>query len=198
MNAAIATADQVVTTMHQGKESEVVHTYSLDVAKPEIAVKLQVLQFSHPKQIIEVLPVLRQWAQTDVLMRQAFTNDVPAAAADGKHPPDATTPPSLEDLLSDSPPNASTTDEKLRIDIVLVTSPTPTLDITFPSKTGDALVNYSLQVLPNAEYNVVDTSSTADGTEVSNADGSSGTALAKALGDCGGELGVWVEWLRHR
>ncbi|KNG49769.1 hypothetical protein DDE82_006255 [Stemphylium lycopersici] len=48
------------------------HNMSLFVPKLEYSRTLETLPFSHPKQLVEILPVLRQYAHTTTLLRDCF------------------------------------------------------------------------------------------------------------------------------
>ncbi|KAH9859556.1 hypothetical protein IAQ61_011337 [Plenodomus lingam] len=56
----------------EGREKSRTHDMSLYVPKMEYSRTLDSLPFSHPKQLVEILPTLRQYAATTSLMRDAF------------------------------------------------------------------------------------------------------------------------------
>jgi hypothetical protein len=164
----------------------------LDNVKLDWGYTLEELPFSHPRQLVELLPTLRQWAFMACLLRETFSREAHIdgtttaainGAADGLS--------SLDDLLA--APNGVSDDNRLPISIALATSPIPTLGITCPSGHNESVANISIQILPNAHVAITAQEGILpDDTE------DFPTKLqkvAKALEVCG-DLGVWVEWLR--
>ncbi|SMR41473.1 unnamed protein product [Zymoseptoria tritici ST99CH_1E4] len=62
-------------------EDETRHQYLLDVAKPEWGLKLEELPFSHPRQLVDLLPTFRQWARVADLMNGCFGGNSASATA---------------------------------------------------------------------------------------------------------------------
>ncbi|QIX00706.1 hypothetical protein AMS68_006223 [Peltaster fructicola] len=153
---------------------DVKHTYKINVVKHELGYRLEELPFSHPRQIVELLPVLRQWLGINSLLLQQLR-----------------LVSSLSPRIEDRPKNTSllasllagdgVVSNELAIEVVLVLAPQPTLALTFALADG-TLHNADVQVLSNGELQVVD-------AQFSNA--------TEALNLCG-DLGVWLEWLRAR
>ncbi|KAF2801031.1 hypothetical protein K505DRAFT_344743 [Melanomma pulvis-pyrius CBS 109.77] len=63
-----------------GKEEQRTHTNSLYVPKTEFSRTIEALPFHHPKQLVEILPTLRQYAFTTSLLQHTFHSTSPAAA----------------------------------------------------------------------------------------------------------------------
>ncbi|EMC92429.1 hypothetical protein BAUCODRAFT_288836 [Baudoinia panamericana UAMH 10762] len=59
-----------VTVTRGGEEVTVHHKYELDVARNDGGYVLEALPFSHPRQLVELLPTLRQWACFGSLVEQ--------------------------------------------------------------------------------------------------------------------------------
>ncbi|KAF1354722.1 mediator of RNA polymerase II transcription subunit 1-domain-containing protein [Delphinella strobiligena] len=66
---AVASAEKKV--LRAGGE-EVSHRRELWVPKQEFGYVLRSIPFAHPRQIVQILPVLRQWAQLGSLMQNSF------------------------------------------------------------------------------------------------------------------------------
>jgi len=194
--------EQSVLSVQGGEETTVKHNYRLSCANPAYAnysFILEELPFSHPRQLVELLPILRQWASVGALLRGVFDSttsslDINALPNDneGVSGQPALT---LEDLLA---PSGSVTSahSAVPIDITVSTSPMPILGLTFPSPLGDGkLAMKHAQILPNAEIIVTQHEGIMSGDGMD--DLVSGQALARALEVCG-DLGVWVEWMRAR
>lgn len=112
----------------QGNETHRQHSMSLYVPKMEYSRTLESLPFSHPKQLVEILPVLRQYAATTSLLRDVFFEKAPKATQ--KHSSGALTPPL-------TPPEEKEHGKldlaPLQIDVNLsYTPPTPRLTILIP------------------------------------------------------------------
>ncbi|KAF2020953.1 hypothetical protein BU24DRAFT_416615 [Aaosphaeria arxii CBS 175.79] len=73
----------VLTFDDSGAEKHTTHTNSLYVPKIEYSRTIDALPFQHPRQLIEILPILRQYAFTTSLLQNTFgANDT----KEGKHP----------------------------------------------------------------------------------------------------------------
>lgn len=189
------TAEKSVLSMAGGEEGATSHTYSLDVPKPDAGYVLSELPFSHPRQLVELLPTLRQWVCFGTMVKDIFTS--PSSA--GASPPGiATRQLSLSDLLT--PPSTPPFADKLPVNVSLATSPTPTMSFSFPTKAGQSVRNVTIQMLQNGDLSVHEAGITGDGDQQDDDtdDHSQQNAkLAKALDVCG-DVGVWVQWLRSR
>nr|OQO23725.1 hypothetical protein B0A51_09032 [Rachicladosporium sp. CCFEE 5018] len=169
-----------------GVESEVQHQYNLHVAKPDFGYRLEQLPFSHPRQLVELLPTFRQWACMGNLLKQIFTGVATTEPAGGNVARGVEI--SLDDLTNNSP---TTSDSVVPIDITLVTTPTPTLGLNVPYVHPNKLgARITLAVLPNGDFNVSVASAT-----ITKSQSIQGQRLAHGLDQCS-DLGVWIEWLR--
>lgn len=182
------TAEHVFLSQRDGVESTVTHEYTLHSAKPDYGLKLYELPFSHPRQLIELLPTLRQWASLGSLIAATFT-----ASKHSKTDARKTNGLTLQDLLADL--ETASGRDKVPINIALSTLLLPTLNITFPTIDGGRVGSVNVQVLPNSEIAVTN----HDAVMLANNSDSQEQAqkLAKALDVCG-DLGVWIEWMRTR
>lgn len=178
-------ADQRVLTMRGNAETEVTHRYTLDAIKADMAFKLEELPFSHPRQLVEILPTLRQWAFFSSMIRGAMVPDGPSCITTTK----TQTPLNLADLLT-TPITPPETAETLSVSLSVVTSPAPSLSLVFPSRQPENLARVAVQVGQNADVAIISRQGINDDLD--------DRAIIKALELCGGDLGVWVEWLRSR
>ena len=58
-----------------GEPREHVHRYTLFALQPDYARVIDAIPFSHPRQLIAILPLLRQWALIGSLLRRSFVPD---------------------------------------------------------------------------------------------------------------------------
>ncbi|KAF1845039.1 uncharacterized protein K460DRAFT_284291 [Cucurbitaria berberidis CBS 394.84] len=111
-----------------GKQFTRMHNTSLYVPTMEYSRTLESLPFSHPKQIVEILPVLRQYAATTAVLKDPFFEKGPKPprflpAPGGVWGPPPTPPPE----------NPKITGPPLQVDVSLsYTPPTPRLTIHIP------------------------------------------------------------------
>ena len=128
-----------------------VHRYTLFTQQDDWARAITHLPFSHPRQIIAVLPTLRQWAMTGSILRRAFGPDkapLEASTSSSSSQDQAPLPPpepiptfqTLEDELAAfmaSPlPNAPKppSDKQREIQVTFKTNPSfPQFEIGFPN-----------------------------------------------------------------
>ncbi|KAF1941340.1 hypothetical protein EJ02DRAFT_404825 [Clathrospora elynae] len=100
----IRSSRSVLVLDSEGKAGKRKHDMSLYVPKMEYSRTLESLPFSHPKQLVEILPMLRQYAHTTSLLRECFYEKAekpvssvdptghamppkPPSSADGELPP---------------------------------------------------------------------------------------------------------------
>lgn len=155
-----------------------VHKYSLLPQQQHWARAITHLPFSHPRQIIAILPILRQWVLTGSILRRAFSPDKeplppPPPEANNNHSTTSRTQPpeqqpiptfqTLEDELAafmSSPlPNApKPPSDKLReIQITFKANPVPLFELSFPNpRHGGKLAGLNFMVGPNGVVGGVD------------------------------------------
>lgn len=195
-------AQQAVFTYQGGKQVEINHRYALDVPRPDYGFKLHELPFSHPRQIIELLPVLRQWAFLGILLRSAFGQTNRSEPAAHEQPKTKSASESdvvdasrnLDTALDSSIAEPSTTRD-VDIEIVLLTSPSPSLSITFVEGTKSNTRSIDLQLSLNGEIMITNLAGESSAATTDQDSTQGAEKLARALALCG-DLGVWLEWLR--
>jgi hypothetical protein len=213
----IRSSRSVVVFDTDGKESDQNHAMSLYLPKIEYSRTLESLPFSHPKQLVQILPILRQYAFTTTLLRDAFFEK----------------PQKLNRSNPLSPPLTPAVSEKdgkaLQLDINLTyTPPAPRLTFHIPhpsslqsapesnmSSVSSLLANLlsdtdaaslshpplsiTLDVHANAELvvneqNIVDTPAGDVDMDQAEQMEMKVKRLSRALDVCG-DLGVWAEWV---
>lgn len=206
-----------------GTEKDKIHNLSLYVPKMEYSRRLESLPFAHPKQLVAILPVLRQYAFTTSLLASSFLEPAP------KKETSLPTPPVTPDTNADAP---------LQLDVNLsYTPPAPRLTVHIPhplssrneEKTNTASesataagvadlleglmsggdhrgphqpLSVTLDVHANAELmvgeqNVVEGAAPEEqDLEKQQQAADRVKRVARAL-EVSGDLGVWAEWVRR-
>ena len=151
-----ATQDQriVIKTVRSydssGDAIEHRHKYTLFPTQPDYGRAIECVPFSHPRQIIEILPILRQWALLGSLLRRSFVpdpssgphqkaNDDAASDFDFQQDESMTVEEELAALLASPSSHAMENgvggleETALPVDITLTTSsPTPGIGVVWP------------------------------------------------------------------
>ncbi|KAF2857330.1 hypothetical protein K470DRAFT_297176 [Piedraia hortae CBS 480.64] len=154
--------------MNPDGKSSVIRDYKLTLEQQaDAALKLEVLPFSHPKQIVELLPTFRQWARFGYIVKDIFGKADDAPEADNE-----------EFFFSELLKPPSSFVDRMTINMALSTSP-PQLLISLPCGVR------TLHVLPNAEL-AVRWEATAQEQYM----------VTDALQRCG-DFNVWLEWIQR-
>jgi hypothetical protein len=194
------TATQSVTTIRDGEEVESKHQYTLNVHKSDYGCRLEELPFSHPRQLIELLPTLRQWTWFGSLLRGVFAGRAPVSS----RPSPSSSAENGRDIARLSLHDSSKSSIKdvdraptLCVDIEMTTTPRPSLSLTFMDRNSHKMRNIEVQMLPNAETLIVPSALSESALANGNAEAESQDAIrmARALDICG-DIGVWLEWLQ--
>lgn len=202
---AISNLDTVSTRTHRNQ---------LSVYKPIYGRTLTEVAFSHPRQIIDILPCLRQYAFLSTLLETSFKDATaeakpkanPAPTDKATVPNTATTysknltiTSNMGDLRgfmitpSPSPPPPT---NALEINVTLTVQPVPRLQILFPFK--DRMADVVLEIRENGTVHVVG----QDVLDESNMVAPNGKL--RKVEDLGGllelmeDIGKWCEFLRTR
>ncbi|KXT15226.1 hypothetical protein AC579_1374 [Pseudocercospora musae] len=202
-------AEKKVLSLHGSDEVETTHSYNLDLSQIPLSMKLERLPFSHPRQLIELLPTLRQWASTGSLLHGSFGDDPTESRIDaattsmnGTHINNAESPVAdsaieLGGLMEDE----QTTPSALQVDVGFATAPNPTISVAYSDPEKAVVVTVVAQILPNADVLVSDISDSTvepnndDNMDVSEEQSAQAKKFARALEVCG-DMGVWIEWMR--
>ncbi len=198
------------------------HKYSLFPQQQDWARAITHLPFSHPRQIIAVLPILRQWALTGSILRRAFdldkeppqpkANGHSTSSQDQPSPPEPTPFQTLDAELAAfmaSPlPNApkSPSDKVREVQVTFKATPVPQFQVNFPNaRYGGKLAGLNFMVGLNGVVGSVDVhdgSPDWGGNGVANGEGGEKAKEVVSLREkvrkvleVGESIGVAVEWL---
>lgn len=117
-----------------------IHKYTLFAQPQEWARAITHLPFSHPKQIVAILPTLRQWTLVGCILRRAFVVDA------GEVSPTALT---NGDEIDSEPPRFQTVEAELE---AFMASPLPTEPKPASSKIKD--IQVSFKAVPFPHFNI--------------------------------------------
>ncbi|KAM5352459.1 hypothetical protein ACJ41O_005182 [Fusarium nematophilum] len=190
------------------------HRNTLFIYKQIYSQVVTEMPFSHPRQLIDMLPLLRQYAFIATLLENSFgseTKEAEALPSNGGSSistakTNITTKDELAQFMEGEPvaaEEAATTSEaaagaskEVNLDVTLWVHPTPHLQVVFPFR--DSTANITLKVLEDgivevANENVIprDEDSRMKGKELTRAD------LGKVLEHME-DLCKWAEWIRTR
>ncbi len=193
-------------------------TTTLSVPRPIASRTLTTMTFSHPQQLITVLPYLRQYAFLATLLQNSLTQPPNNAnrIVDGPSPPTTTAAKPSKSITTtvddyttflspkqDQPRKEETQDESLSVDLTLTQSPTtvPRLRALFPFR-GEQTADVTLEIRENGRVGVV-------AQDVLDLDGEGnmevvGGRRQRRAEDVGlllehcEDLGKWIEFIRSR
>ncbi|KAL5321674.1 hypothetical protein ACEPPN_009634 [Leptodophora sp. 'Broadleaf-Isolate-01'] len=170
-----------------GERSTVVHRSDLWIDKPDYGRKLTELPFSHPRQLVQMLPALRQYAFLSTLLNKSFGSS--------SHPPSK--PPQKKEIQSKRSEFANfmsgiSTNVKT-MDVSLTTQPHLRLRVNFPFKKTTAEVTFEINL--NGAVEVVN-ENLLEGAGAG-AKGLTTKDLARML-EMTEDLGVWLEFVKRR
>ncbi|KAI6781679.1 uncharacterized protein J7T54_003945 [Emericellopsis cladophorae] len=195
-NRVIQRQREVSVMDKKSQFSEKTHLNSLYVYKHIYSMEVKEMVFSHPKQLIDMLPLLRQWAFTSVLLENSFGKETKeanlpkTAAADGDSEQDQLS--AFLGLTKATKPSASASAAvDLSIDVIIWVHPIPHFQVKFPFK--DQGANITLQILENGVVDVTDENILAQ----TDNDRVTKEILGKVLEQMQ-DLCKWVEWIRSR
>ncbi|KAI9172490.1 Mediator of RNA polymerase II transcription subunit [Paramyrothecium foliicola] len=187
-----------------------VHRNTLFIYKPIYSQEVREMPFSHPRQLIDMLPLLRQYAFLSTLLENSFGRKTEVAEkspikTDKSSNSSTTTGDDLADFMSsagltekaeDQPPQ---TDAAADLDVILWVHPMPHLQVVFPLR--DATVDITFRILEGGVVEVASENVLARAGEAA----SSGTKYKKLTREDLGkalehleDLCKWVEWVRRR
>jgi len=176
-----------------GKASTKIHKNTLFIEKIDYGRILSELPFSHPRQLVEMLPTLRQYAFLSTLLLKTFgPNTLPESTSEA---PSLSLSKKDEFLafMSEDPPFLR--NKNLKIDVSFSISPSPRLQVVFPFMRQTANVTFDIRlngVVEVASENIIQrTDGKQKGRMLSSAD------LGKML-EITEDLGIWVEFVRRR
>ncbi|KAF2215564.1 hypothetical protein CERZMDRAFT_81730 [Cercospora zeae-maydis SCOH1-5] len=215
-------SEQTILVPRADEDTNVLHEYVLDIPKGDLAYTLEEIPFSHPRQLVELLPTLRQWASTGKLLHNTFVKSAARNAqagngSNGTHQgSDSASKASPDRDLNELLDNVGIERlHKTRVDVSFASGsqlpiPTPNISLAISDATGEDLSHVVFQIMPNADVVVehFDGMDIADPepdkiaseeqqTEQNQPDEMKKKKLAKAL-EVSNDLGIWVEWMRKQ
>ncbi|KAK0619285.1 mediator of RNA polymerase II transcription subunit 1-domain-containing protein [Immersiella caudata] len=183
------------------------HRNKLFVYKPIYGRTVTEVTFSHPQQIVDMLPYLRQYAFLSTLLETSFKEKpgstsipTPSTAHKQEVPKKSTTTTSVDDygefMEGQNGEVAMENEKPLEVDVTLTIQPVPRLQILFPFKSITADV--VLEIRENGQVHIV-SQNVLDETNAVAPDG-----RQRSVSDLGGilmnfeNIGEWCEFLRTR
>ena len=199
------------------------HNSTLYIYKPIYSQVVSEIPFSHPRQLVEMLPLLRQYAFLSILLENSFgtkTQEMTPAKLASAPPDDSpsaavTTEDKLADFENDdmtgalapaesfksaranAPTAAPTSEGIITIDVILWVHPTPQLQVAFPL--GDSTADISLKILEDGVVEIVDENiiGATDKSAHNVKEGFTREKMGKTL-EVMEDLSKWAEWMRSR
>ncbi|KAI9823174.1 MAG: hypothetical protein M1832_002617 [Thelocarpon impressellum] len=203
-----------------GEAQERLHRHTLYVQKQDYGRTIEEIPFSHPRQLVAILPILRQYALLSSIVHNTLSpsnerkwKESPSHQSPASPPADddiveeTNAPPEdaeLAALMSDS--EAADGEAALPVDLGLSTQPTPRLTLFFPQRTGGKLLSAAFEVYREGGVGLVaqnfihgDSVADDEADEKGKGKGKQLTVagVAKALETCE-DLGILAEWLCRR
>ncbi|KAI9735987.1 MAG: hypothetical protein M1834_001453 [Cirrosporium novae-zelandiae] len=136
------------------------HLNSLFLQKQDYGKTISEIPFSHPRQLIEIFPILRQWVLVSSILTNSFSAPNPPPAP--KSPPNPKSPTSLSASLSKVlliPPSEDLGEPKpplVNMTVVFNTRPTPRFMVSFNTGSNHPPIQFAIQILPNGEVQASD------------------------------------------
>ncbi|POR39176.1 Uncharacterized protein TPAR_00642 [Tolypocladium paradoxum] len=190
----------------EGKPVVRQHNNTLLIYKPIYSQVVSEMPFSHPRQLIDMLPLLRQHAFLSTLLENSFgskTREGPPVTVKGGANPDpksgtTTGKDQLADFMGSSseavqqgPPEP---EKGTRLDVILWVHPSPHLQVVFPM--GDATADIALKILEGGAVEIVEEDILDAGAKGKRKEFTR-ESLGKVLEHME-DLCKWAEWIRTR
>jgi hypothetical protein len=173
-------------------ETEAKHVYRMHVAKAEYGYRLDELPFAHPRQLVENLPLLRQWGCFGALVQDVYSGSATSLSSDLQGDMNGSKF-ALKSTVKQH--ETSQESEVLSIDVTLTTTPAPRLSFGFTGLDGEKAISVKLTVGLNGDMIVNGTTIEGEGKTAQDVGDKKARKWAKGLEVCG-TVGVWIEWIR--
>ncbi|KAK0652938.1 mediator of RNA polymerase II transcription subunit 1-domain-containing protein [Cercophora newfieldiana] len=176
------------------------HRNKLFVYKPIYGKTVTEVTFSHPQQIVNMLPYLRQYAYLSTLLEKSF-KEKPEPASTPASKPEIQTSTNTTTSMDDfgafmEGQSVAAVENPLEVDVTLTIQPVPRLQILFPFKSITADV--VLEIRENGDVHIV-SQNILDETNAVAPDG-----RQRSVADLGGilqlfeDIGEWCEFIRAK
>jgi hypothetical protein len=180
-----------------GEKSSQAHKNTLFIEKIDYGRTLTELPFSHPRQLVEMLPFLRQYAFLSILLSKSFGG----SKSPIPEPKKKLEKKNKKDEFADFMKGASAPMEApLNIDVSFSIQPLPRLQVVFPFKNRTANVVFDIKL--NGVVEVVSQNIIAEIVDVDGDGMDDGNRIkVRDLGtmlEITEDLGIWVEFVRRR
>lgn len=191
-------------------ESVQKHNNTLYIYKPIYSQTVSEMPFSHPRQLLEMLPLLRQYAFVSTLLENSFGPKTKHT----KTPKPLIQPPPQEeptdtktkkdgladfmDLDESAKPVDTKSDDSTNLDVILWVHPAPHMQVVFPM--GKSTANISLKILEGGVVEIVD-ENILDYKENGEVKGKRKEFTREKMGkvlEHMEDLCLWSEWIRSR
>ncbi|KAI1822024.1 mediator of RNA polymerase II transcription subunit 1-domain-containing protein [Xylaria intraflava] len=194
----------VFLDIHKGQKTPVLkaHSNTLLVDKPVYGQVVTHIPISHPKDLIAILPMLRQYAFLSLLLDNNFKprEGVPLFP---ESKPAKEVPSNMfttDDELGDFMVKGQGLLQRLKVDIVLSAHPIPKLQLVFPFRQTTAMINLEIQL--NGKVHIVsDNVFSWPDDDISQFKGKgkflSKRQFAEKLEICE-NIGIWIEFIKHK
>ncbi|KHN99393.1 uncharacterized protein MAM_03091 [Metarhizium album ARSEF 1941] len=178
------------------------HHTTLYIYKPIYSQTVSEMPFSHPRQLLDMLPLLRQYAFVSTLLENSFGSKTqPVDSPSPAQPTDTKTKKHhlagyMDAGEADAPEVANAPD--MNLDVILWVHPAPHMQVVFPM--GKSTANISLKILEGGVVEIVDENILhwkEDGESRCKRKDFTRQKLAKAL-EYMEDLCLWSEWIRSR
>jgi hypothetical protein len=179
-----------------GEKSTRVHKNTLLMEKIDYGLTLTELPFSHPRQLVEMLPTLRQYSFLSTILSKSFPPPQPLPAKADLRLQKKNKNEEFDTFMSES--SAST---ELKIDISLTTQPIPRLCVVFPFKERTANITFDVKlngVVEVVSQNLI--SEVVDDDAVGGEDGVNRLNVSDlgTMLEITEDLGIWIEFVKRR
>jgi hypothetical protein len=203
---SITAANTITFPGPEGKKLTAAHKSTLFIYKPVYGRTLTEVPFSHPRQLVAILPLLRQYAFLSVLLQSTFGDkhkvpgDVRSSSVYGTTAT-TTTRDDFDAFMDDADGGLTSEPAPIQIDVTLTANPMPRLQMVFPYQAGVADV--ILEIRENAEVQVISENITGGELDFAEAKGKEKErerkpeTLARLL-EKSEDIGTWCTWIRAR
>ncbi|KAI9742709.1 MAG: hypothetical protein M1818_003850 [Claussenomyces sp. TS43310] len=178
------------------------HKGTLTVPKLDYGRSLTELPFSHPRQLVDMLPTLRQYAMVSMLIERSFGTATKDFDSDDAEPDlGQTLKDEYEAFMAEAmtETRSETQFEKMPVDVFLYTQPAPGIRVTFPFRSCTADVWFEIGV--NGSVTVESQNVLGEGGQHAAGEDKQGSLkvadLARIL-EVTKDLNVFVEFIKKR
>ena len=179
-----------------GERSTRVHKNTLFIEKVNYGVTLTEVPFSHPRQLVEMLPALRQYAFLSTILSKSFSSTRKPLPKPEEKLEKMNKKDEFTAFMSQSLPSTET-----KIDILFSIQPLPRLQVVFPFNNQTANVTFDIKlngVVEVVSQNVIKEVVDVDGNGVGRAAERLKVQDLATMLEIAEDLDIWVEYVRER